>query len=151
MIEFPSSAITAHMSVFPPRSYKKAHRHGAGFVIVIPKGEGYSIMWREGSDEKVVIPWHEGSCFVPPMRWFHQHFNISENPDRYLAIHPPRGLAGSGEAIENRARDQIEYPDEDLFIREKFAQELAKNGLTSVMPPEAYKDRNYQFTLMTTT
>lgn len=147
MIEFPESPLSAHMSVFPSRMYKRGHRHGPGFVIVIPKGEGYSLMWPEGG-ERVEVPWHEGSCFVPPMRWFHQHFNVSEHPDRYLAIHPPRGLAGSGEQIENRQRDQIDHPDEDPYIREKFEAELAKRGLTSKMPAEAYTTRNYTFSTM---
>ena len=142
-VEFPGSPMTAHMSVFPPRSYKKGHRHGPAFVIVIPAGEGYSIMWPEGG-EKVIIPWHEASCFVPPFRWFHQHFNVSEQPDRYLAIHPPRGLAGAGERVEG-ASNQIEYPDEEPWIRERFEAELAKRGLKSVMPDEAYRDRNFEW------
>jgi hypothetical protein len=149
-IEFPGSPVTAHMSVFPSRTYKKGHRHGPGVIIVIPAGEGYSIMWPEGK-EKIVIPWHEGSVFVPPNRWFHQHFNVSAGSDRYLALHSPRvigALFGSGEALEDRARDQIEYPDEDPWIREKFESELAKRGLTSVMVDEAYKDRNYQWKTM---
>jgi oxalate decarboxylase/phosphoglucose isomerase-like protein (cupin superfamily) len=142
-VAFPGSPMTAHMSVFPPKSYKKGHRHGPAYVIVIPAGEGYSIMWPEGG-EKVIIPWHEASCFVPPFRWFHQHFNVSENPDRYLAIHPPRGLAGAGEQVEGMS-NQIEYPNEEPWIRERFEAELAKRGLQSVMPDEAYKDLNYEW------
>lgn len=142
-VEFPGSPMTAHMSVFPPKSYKKGHRHGPAFVIVIPVGEGYSIMWPEGG-EKVIIPWHEASCFVPPFRWFHQHFNVSEHADRYLAIHPPRGLSGAGERVEGAA-NQIEYPDEDPSIRERFEGELAKRGLKSVMPDQAYRDRNFEW------
>jgi hypothetical protein len=42
--------MSAHMSVFAPRTYKKAHRHGPGRAILIPGGEGYSVMWPEGSD-----------------------------------------------------------------------------------------------------
>ena len=150
MIEYSNSAVTAHMSVFPPLTYKKAHRHGPGFVIVIPAGEGYSIMWPDERSEKLIIPWHEGTCFVPPMRWWHQHFNISTTPDRYLALHPPRGLFGSGERIEDAAQDQIEYPDEDRFIRQKFEEELGKRGLKSRMPEEAYKNLDYVWTDMTT-
>lgn len=149
-IKIPDTEMSAHMSVFDARRYKKGHRHGPGRGIVIPAGEGYSIMWPEGK-EKIVIPWHEGSVFVPPARWFHQHFNVSAGSDRYLALHSPRvigALFGSGEAIEDRARDQIEYPDEDPWIREKFESELAKRGLTSVMVDEAYKDRNYQWKTM---
>jgi hypothetical protein len=40
-IQFPGSQMSCHMSVFPARTYKKAHRHGPGRVIVIPAGEGY--------------------------------------------------------------------------------------------------------------
>jgi hypothetical protein len=145
LIKFPNSEMSCHMSVFPARTYKKAHRHGPGRVIVIPSGEGYSIMWQEGG-EKVVVPWHEASLFVPPQRWFHQHFNVGAKPARYLAFHPPMQFYGYSEKIEDRARDQIEYPDEDPWIRQYFESELAKRGLTSLMPEQAYQDRNYQFT-----
>jgi len=42
-------------------------------------------------------------------------------------------------------RQQIEYVDEDAWIRKKFEQELAKNGLTSLMPEEAYRDTAFKF------
>jgi len=144
-IRFPSSPLWSHMSVFPSRTYKKAHRHGPGVVIVIPGGEGFSVMWPEGK-ERVVIPWHEASVFVPPDRWFHQHFNVSGLPSRYLAFHSPRGLNAYSEKVEDRARDQIEYPDEDPWIREKFQGELAKRGLKTLMPAEAYRDSNFEWT-----
>jgi len=144
-VQFAKSTLWSHMSVFPSRTYKKGHRHGPGVVIIIPAGEGYSIMWPEGKD-KVVIPWHEASVFVPPDRWFHQHFNVGGDPARYLAFHGPQGGQNrQQERIENMARDQIEYPDEDPFIREKFESELSKRGLTSLMPDQAYKDANYSW------
>ncbi|MEA2642120.1 MAG: hypothetical protein QOF51_3514 [Chloroflexota bacterium] len=143
-VQFANSPMWSHMSVFPSRTYKKGHRHGPGVVIIIPAGEGYSIMWPEGQD-KVVIPWHEGSVFVPPNRWFHQHFNVGAEYARYLAFHAPRGVAGRSERVEDLVRDQIEYPDEDPFIREKFEAELAKRGIASLMPDQAYTDPNYKF------
>lgn len=143
-VGFPGSPISGHMSVFPSRTYKKAHRHGPGFLIVIPAGEGYSVMWPEGG-ERVVIPWHEASVFVPPNRWFHQHFNVGPAPARYLAIHPPRGFSGISERVEDRARDQIEYPDEEPWIRARFEQELAGRGLQSEMPEEAYRNKDYEW------
>jgi quercetin dioxygenase-like cupin family protein len=146
LIQFPGSQMSCHMSVFPAQSYKKAHRHGPGFVIVIPSGEGYSIMWQEGKEnERVVIPWHEASVFVPPMRWFHQHFNVGKAPARYLAFHPLRQLMGNSEQIQDRARDQIEYPNEDPWIRQKFEEELGKRGLKLSMPDEAFKDPNFEW------
>ena len=148
MIEFPGSPVTAHMSVFPSRTYKKAHRHGPGYIIVIPAGEGYSIMWPQNG-EKIVIPWHEGSCFVPPRRWFHQHFNVSEHFDRYLAIHPPEKFQGQGEKLEDPIADQIEYTEEEQLIRLRFSDELTKRGLTSLIPEEAYTDPDYTFAVRT--
>jgi oxalate decarboxylase/phosphoglucose isomerase-like protein (cupin superfamily) len=135
-IMFPNSEMSCHMSVFPTRTYKKAHRHGPGRVIVIPAGEGYSVLWEEGK-EKIVAPWHEGSMFVPPNKWFHQHFNVGATPARYLALHPPRQFRGHAEKIEDRAKDMIEYVDEDPWIREKFEGDLAKGGLTTLMPQDA--------------
>ena len=142
-MRFPRSPMGTHMSVFPARTYKKAHRHGPGFVIVVPGGEGYSILWEEGKD-KIVVPWHEGSVFVPPDQWFHQHFNLSGAPARYLALHPPMGI-GFSETVKDLGQDQIEYPDEDPMIRQMFEAELAKRGLGSLMPDEAYRDRHYRW------
>jgi quercetin dioxygenase-like cupin family protein len=143
-VRFPQSPLWAHMSVFPARSYKKAHRHGPGILIVIPAGEGFSVMWPEG-EEKMFIPWHEGSVFVPPNRWFHQHFNVAGDPARYLALHAPRHHGGTSEKVEDLERDQIEYANEDPRVRQYFEAELAKHNLTSLMPEEAYKDPKYQW------
>jgi oxalate decarboxylase/phosphoglucose isomerase-like protein (cupin superfamily) len=143
-IRFPRSPIWSHMSVFPAQTYKKAHRHGPGILIVIPSGEGFSVMWPEGQ-EKVFIPWHEGSVFVPPNRWFHQHFNLGEAPARYLALHAPRHLTSTSEKVEDLARDQIEYANEDPWIRQTFESELAKRGLTSAMPNQAYREPGYEW------
>ena len=46
--------------------------------------------------------------------------------------------------LEGQA-NQIEYPYEDPFIRERFESELAKRGLKSVMPDEAYKDPKFEW------
>lgn len=146
-MRFPGSEMSCHMSLFASRTYKKAHRHGPGRVIVIPAGEGYSILWEEGK-EKIVVPWHEGSVFVPPNRWFHQHFNVGAAPARYLAMHPPMQFHGHAEKVEDRAKDQIEYAEEDPWIRQKFEAELKKKGHSSLMPDQAYKDRPYEWSLI---
>ena len=143
-VSFPHSQMGGHMSVFPPGTYKKGHRHGPGRVIVIPAGEGYSIMWPEGG-EKVIVPWHEGSMFTPPDRWFHQHFNVSVTPARYLALAPLPQFAGHSEEVVDRARNQIEYPNEESWIRERFEEELGKRGLESLMPEEAYTNADFKW------
>ena len=143
-VSFPNSEMRGHMSVFPPGTYKKGHRHGPGRVIVIPAGEGYSILWPEGQ-EKIIAPWHEGSMFTPPDRWFHQHFNVSEIPARYLALAPLPQFSGHSEHVEDQRKDQIEYPYEEPWIRERFEEELGKRGLESLMPEEAYKDPAFKW------
>lgn len=142
-IQFAGTDMSAHMSVFAPRTYKKAHRHGPGRAILIPGGEGYSVMWPEGG-EKVVVHWQEGSMFVPPNRWFHQHFNVGGMPARYLAIHPPIQLHGYTEKVVT-ANDQIEYSAEDPSVREMFEKELGTRSLTSLMPDEVYTNPNFEW------
>ena len=53
---------------------------------------------------------------------------------------------GHAEKVEDRARDQIEYVDEDPAVRERFEAELGKRGLTSVIPQAAYEQRDYEWT-----
>ncbi|HEY3116900.1 MAG TPA: cupin domain-containing protein [Chloroflexota bacterium] len=143
-IQFASSLIPSHMSVFPPGSYKKAHHHGPGVVIIIPAGDGYSIMWPSTGGERIVVPWHEASVFVPPARWYHQHFNVGSIPARYLAFHAPHMNAGDP-LRRGGPNTNIEYPDEDPWVRQQFEQELGKRGLESEMPPQCYTDPNYQW------
>ena len=141
----PNPGLSGVLSVFPAQTYKKAHRHGPGRAIVIPAGEGYSILWPSENAEKIVVPWHEASLFTPPNRWFHQHFNLGKSFGRYLALHPLPQFSGHSEQVEDRARDQIEYPDEVPWVRERFEEELGKRGMQSKMVAEAYKDRNYEW------
>ena len=83
---------------------------------------------------------------MPPNRWFHQHFNVGRDKARYLALHPPKQFHGySDEKVGDVSRDQIEYADEDPWVRAMFEEELAKRQISSLMPAEAYQDRNYQW------
>jgi hypothetical protein len=142
----PASEMSAHMSVFAPHRYKMAHKHGPGRLIVIPGGDGYSIMWPEGGEKKVYW-WHEGSAITPPNMWYHQHFNVGDTPARYFALHPPVQFIGKEEdEAGNSVEANILYPDEDKWIRELFEEELAKRGLETDMAAEAYVNPNYVFT-----
>src|SRR4029077_906528 len=92
---------------------------------------------------------HRLACLeyvVPPAMWFHEHFNTSVEPVRFLAFHPPGMLAypgwsGEGEHFIGKGPNQIEYEDEDPEIRKTFEYELGKNGLVSRMPRELYENR----------
>jgi len=137
-VVFPNSGMRASMSVFDSRMYKKAHIHGPGRVIVIPKGEGYSILWEPGKeDERVICPWGEASVFTPPGHWYHQHFNTGTEPARYLKFSHLPQFSGA------EYNQTIEYSDEPAWVRDMFHEELAKNGIETAMPAEAYEDPNY--------
>ena len=125
--------MTCHMSVFDPQTYKKGHRHGPGYVIVIPTGDGYSVMW-QGDGEKVVIPWHEGSIFVPPKMWFHQHFNSGPQPARYLALKMLSRMFKlapgpiQSDVPLNEGGWQIEHEDEDEDVIQLFVNACGDSG-----------------------
>ncbi len=138
-VELSENSMAAHISQFPVGTYKKAHRHGPGAHVVIIGGEGYSLMWPEGSEPQR-FDWHDRTVIVPPENWFHQHFNTGPVPARYLAIRAggakfgrPWGKNyGVDESVKSGG-DQIEYQDEDPKIRRLFEQELAKRGLVCRM------------------
>ncbi len=145
MFEVAGNTMIAHVSEFPVGTYKKAHRHGPGAHVIILNGKGYTLMWPEGG-KQIRIDWKPGSMLVPPLQWFHQHFNAGDVPARYLAMrwgsrkYPMPGLAWNQDNVDKSLRaggDQIEYEDEASEIRRVFEEDLAKVGVTSRMPAVA--------------
>ena len=51
----------------------------------------------------------------------------------------------AAETIEDLSRDQIEYVNEDPWVRRKFEEELAARGLMSRMEEAAYQNANHQW------
>ena len=124
--------------VLPPGTYKPAHYHGAGAIIVIPGGEGFSLMWPvfDDTQEKMLIPWHEGSLIGPPNLWYHQHMNAGSESTRYITLGPARHIEPEYKGC------QIHYADEDPWIRKTFEEALVNHGAKSQMPDEIYKNRD---------
>ena len=131
------------MAVFPSRTYKKAHRHGPDFHVYAVTGKGYSLLWHEGDEDFARVDWRHGVVFAPPDMMYHQHFNVSPRPSRYLAValgslrYPltteKRNLfAGVDVSVRDGGR-QIEYADQDPRIHEIYLSELGAGGVTSRM------------------
>ena len=96
-------------------------------------------------------------AFAPPHHMFHQHFDTSAQPARYLAVgfgskrYPVVQLRRAGS--ENNRSDvsikkggrQVEYEDQDPRIHEIWLREITKTGVASRMgkyfdePPIARK------------
>jgi quercetin dioxygenase-like cupin family protein len=133
----------AHMSEMPVGTYKKGHRHGPDFHVLTLKGNGYSLFWREGDADFIRIDWKPGVVFAPVDQIFHQHFNTSPDPSRYLALamgslrYPltaqKRAIFLGVDQDVKKGGAQIEYEDQDPRIHKLFLQELKKNGVKSGM------------------
>jgi uncharacterized RmlC-like cupin family protein len=129
----------AHMSEMPVGTYKKGHRHGADFHIYAVTGHGYTLLWYEGDEDFRRVEWRHGVVYAPPDQMFHQHFNASPEPARYLAVafgglrYPfsedkRKTFMGMDVSLRAGGR-QIEYEDEDPRIRELYADALAESGI----------------------
>lgn len=129
----------AHMSEIPKGRYKKAHRHIGGTHIYPVSGEGYSLLWYEGEEERIRIDWRHGWVYSPPDMMYHQHFNVSDAPSRYFAVkmgnhrYPVTQLMANQWALTQadlkEAKHQIDYEDESPAIGALYRKELAARGL----------------------
>jgi hypothetical protein len=141
MFIFANGTMGAHSSEIPVGSYKKAHRHDSGRHVFAVTGNGYSLAWYVGDENFLRIPWHHGVVYAPPDGMFHQHFNISRQPARYLATgigsrrHPFLATKWRSEKeVDVSVKDggrQIEYEDQDPRIHRIWLEETAKAGITS--------------------
>ena len=135
----------AHISEMQVGAYKKAHRHGPDFHVMCVTGQGYSLLWYDGESDLRQVRWKHGTVFAPPDRMFHQHFNTSAAPARYLAtafgsLRYPfteakrRALMGTGDGDQQGAvarsvklgGDQIEFEDQSPRIHELYLSEVSR-------------------------
>jgi hypothetical protein len=77
--------------------------------------------------------------YAPPDMMFHQHFNVSSEPARYLAVafgglrYPfsedkRRTFMGMDVSVKDGGR-QIEYEDQDPRIHRLYLEELRRRGI----------------------
>ena len=143
MFVLAEATMHAHISQMPVGTYKKGHRHGADFHVFAVTGHGYSLLWYEAEKDFVRVDWQHGVVFAPPDQMFHQHFNTSPDPARYLAIafgglrYPftteKRHVFMGMDVSVKSGGCQIEYEDQDQRIHEIYLSELGKYGVTSKM------------------
>jgi mannose-6-phosphate isomerase-like protein (cupin superfamily) len=134
----------SHVSQMPVGRYKKGHRHAAGTHVHAVDGSGYSLLWYEGDEDFVELPWRHGIMYTPPFWMYHQHFNTGDTPARYVACslgsrrYPfialrRRSAEGAGAVSVSKGGRQIEYEEQDPRVHRKFLEELAKTGVPSEM------------------
>lgn len=141
----------AHISEMPVGTYKKGHRHGPGFHVMCVTGHGYSLLWFDKDKDFLRIDWKHGVVFPPADQQFHQHFNTSQAPARYLATgtgglrYPlttgvrrslwglKPGEKGAVSTSIKEGGDQYEYEDQNPKIHAIWLEEMRKNGVEPKM------------------
>jgi quercetin dioxygenase-like cupin family protein len=141
----------AHISEMPVGTYKKGHRHGPGFHVMCVTGHGYSLLWFEGEKVFLRLDWKHGVVFPPADKQFHQHFNTSNFPARYLAtgvgglrypltytqrrslLGVKPGEKGAVSTSIKQGGDQIEYEDQDPRIHRLWLDEMRQHGVEPKM------------------
>jgi hypothetical protein len=119
--------------------------------VLVLNGRGYTLLWKgatkySDATEHVRVEFTEGTLFVPPDGWFHQHFNTGGDPARYLAANWGgdgkwfmRALGGGGrthrlgKTSTRKGGNLIEYEDEDPAVSDMFEAELKKAGVKNRM------------------
>lgn len=133
----------AHVSEIPVRRYKRAHRHGPDFHVFPIDGPGYSLLWFEGDDEYRRVDWRHGVVLAPQDQMFHQHFNTSAVPIRYMATNfgsyrfpfsaATRDMMTHSNKALGDGGNMIRYEDQDPAVHAMYVADLAKLGLTPDM------------------
>ena len=140
-----NGTLHAHISEIATGGYKKAHRHAADFHVMCITGRGYTLLWYDGDQIFHRVDWGYGTVFAPPDQMFHQHFNLSRQPARYLAtaMGNPRypftetkrkTLSGGVSTSVKEGGDQIEYQDQPTYIHRLYLEEAGKAGIEVRMP-----------------
>src|SRR6266853_1404646 len=141
MFVLAAGTMHAHISEMPVGTYKKGHRHGPGFHVMCVTGHGYSLAWYDIAKDLVRVDWRHGVVFAPPDQMFHQHFNTSGDPARYLAVafgglrypftQSKRHVFTGMDVNVQDGGCQIEYEDQAPSIHCLYLEELAKHGVAS--------------------
>jgi oxalate decarboxylase/phosphoglucose isomerase-like protein (cupin superfamily) len=134
-----NSTVRSHSQAWPVGAHSKFHRHGPGIHVVLLRGRGYSLMFKEGQPMER-IDWGPGSMFVPPEEWWHAHYNTGPDPALFLAIGwgSDKPKAGGRQYVYKSVKDggdQYEFEDEDPKIHADYEADLARNGVKCMMGP----------------
>ncbi|MEI9851989.1 MAG: hypothetical protein WDN24_15405 [Sphingomonas sp.] len=75
---------------------------------------------------------------VPPIDWYHQHFNTGTEPARFIKLGGTPGTEftpmTSHIMEEWRVRTEISYATEDPYVRDLLEREMIRNGGKIQMP-----------------
>ena len=153
MILMAGGHFVCHVSEFPAGTYKKAHaqptggRAGLGLpssvAYLILSGEGYDLQWPAGVQPGTGANWerpdYRAGTLLTPGTAYHQHFNLSGEPLRYMVLRygNPRYTGPGTKRQREEGGLNIEFEDEDPAVLEMFNGELAKRDIEPFVPTES--------------
>ncbi|HEX9880014.1 MAG TPA: ethanolamine ammonia lyase-activating protein, partial [Candidatus Binatia bacterium] len=129
----------AHILEIPGGTFSKLHRHGPGAHVLWLKGDGYTLMWPDGSEHnKTKEYWGRGTMIVPPNWWWHQHCVVGNDRAEHLALK----LSSRTNKVDRstfytlrttrKGGNQMDYEDipaETMAeLKRIFAEECARRG-----------------------
>ena len=85
-----------------------------------------------------MVDYKEGRLFVPPTRWFHQHFASGKTAPRFIRLGSRPGNEVNKMTSADlflTEHDYIYFHEQDPYILELFKKDLALKGATLQMPP----------------
>jgi len=91
------------------------------------------------------VPWSRSEAYADVVEQARTQGYDGLDDGGQLYTEPLPQFRGKGETLADRAERQIEYTDEDPWIRKTFERELEKRGRKSLMPEDAYRDRDYRW------
>ena len=153
MIMMAGGHFIRHLSEFPAGTYKKAHtqdrtrraRLVSEVAYLFLSGEGYDLQWPAGVMPGPDVPWekldYNVGSLMSPGAGYHQHFNCSGEPIRYLVLRygNARYLGAAGARTRDSGGINLDFEDEDPRVNELFESELAARGVPSHQS-EAFDD-----------
>jgi len=135
-------SIGADIIELAPGTYGQARRQMFGSVLFGVQGEGMTVSWVEGPEERSRLEWRHGMIFSLPGLTFHQHFNNGAQAARLLRVefgsqaYPilrPRKRAYGDTSVYASGNAEIRYADESPDLRRDWLGILAKAGVKSAM------------------
>lgn len=122
------STIGCHIQEFPLGSRSLLHCHGPGALVIVTKGEGYALLWREG-DKIKRYDVRVGSVYSPGNLMFHGHFNTGREAMRHFAVRGASPKYTLLDRFRNPLYRMIPLKEEPPDIQRDFLKELERKGI----------------------